>query len=126
MDARVEFLNQVREAGLDQGHFVGLLHILIGRRIESAAGTLISSGSTWRDVASLLKKVRWPREAVTELKLNPDDLPLRDRERYWYAVIGLAHVDTPEAAKAGDALVEALGKAGYVVGPAPGTKKTDA
>ena len=123
MDARVEFLNRVREAGLDRGHFVGLLHILIGRRIESAAGTLISSGNTWRDVAGLLKKVRWPREAVAELKLNPDDLPMRDRERYWYSAIAQAHVDTADAAAAGDALVAALAKAGYVVGPAPGSKR---
>jgi hypothetical protein len=124
MDARVEFLNRVRELGLDQGNFLGLLHILIGRRIESA-GALVSNGSTWRDLAALLKKVRWPRESVAELTLNPDDLPLRDRERFWYAAITQAHVDTPAAAKAGDALVEPLAKAGYVVGPAPGTKKSD-
>ena len=77
------------------------------------------------DVAGLLTKLRCPRETVAELRLDPDDLPLRDRERYWYAVIGMAHVDTPEAAKAGDALVEPLARAGYVVGPAPGTKKSD-
>jgi hypothetical protein len=124
MDARVEFLNRVRELGLDQGNFLGLLHILIGRRVE-AAGTLVSNGSTWRDVAALLKKVRWPRESVAELKLNADDLPMRDRERFWYAAIMQAHVDTPEAAEAGDALVEPLAKAGYVVGRAPGAKKTD-
>lgn len=125
MDARVEFLNRVRERGLDRGHFLGLLHILIGRRIDTAEGVLVSSGNTWRDAAALLKKTRWPREAVAELKLNPDDLPMRDRERYWYSAIAQAHVDTAEAAKAADALVEPLAKAGYVVGPAPGTKKPE-
>lgn len=124
MDARVEFLNRVREGGLDRGHFLGLLHTLIGRRIETADGKPVSAGNTWRDVAALLKKVRWAREAVAELNLSSDDLPQRDRERYWYSAITQAHVDTPEATKAGDALVEPLAGIGYVVGPAPGTKKS--
>lgn len=125
MDARVEFLNRIREQGLDRGNFLGLLHILIGRRVESTAGTLISSGVTWRDLAGLMKKVRWPREAVAELHLDPNTLPMRDRERFWYSAIAQAHVDTAEAAQAGDKLAELLAKAGYVVGPAPGGKKKD-
>jgi hypothetical protein len=123
MDARVELLNQVREQGLAEGHFLGLLHILIGRRLESADGTLISTGITWRDVAALLKKARWPKEAVRQFGLNPDDLPMRDRERFWYSAIAHARVDSPEATLAGDALAELLRKAGYVVGAAPGSGK---
>ena len=124
MDARVELLNRIREQGLDQGHFLGLLHILIGRRIE-AAGVLVSNGSTWRDVAALLKKVRWPRESVAELKIDLADLPIRDRERFWYAVISQARVDTPSAASAGDAFVEPLAAIGYAIGSAPGSKKPE-
>jgi hypothetical protein len=123
MDARIEFLNRVRELSLDQGNFLGLLHILIGRRIETGDGAVVSNGITWRDLANLMKKVRWPREAVVELKLNPDDLPMRDRERFWYSAIAHAHVDTPEAAEAGDTLAEKLARANYVIGPAPGTRK---
>jgi hypothetical protein len=125
MDARVDFLNRVRELGLDQGNFLGLLHLLIGRRLESSDNQLISNGITWRDLAGLLKKVRWPKEAVTELKLNPDDLPMRDRQRFWYVAIVHARVDSADAVKAGDALGTALTKEGFVVGPAPGTKKSE-
>jgi hypothetical protein len=120
MDARIEFLNHVRSEGLDRGQLVGLLHILIGRKIQSIEGTVVSQGITWRDAASLLKKVRWPKDAVKELKLDPENLPQRDRERYWYAVITQAHVDSEAASQAGDKLAEQLRKAGYQVGPAPG------
>jgi hypothetical protein len=123
MDARVDFLNRVREQNLDRGNFLGLLHVLIGRRLETTENQLISSGITWRDLAALLKKIRWPKESVTELNLNPDDLPMRDRERFWYVAIAHARVDSPDAHKAGDAFAAILTKAGYIVGPAPGTKK---
>ena len=55
-----------------------------------------------------------------ELGQDPADLPPRDRQKYWYAAIAHAGLDTPEARAAGDRLVEPLGKVGYVVGPAPG------
>ncbi len=125
MDARVDFLNRVREQGLDRGNLLGLLHIMIGRRIEAAEGRPVSSGITWRDLAGLLKKVRWPKESVEELKLQAEALPLRDRERFWYAAISQAGVDSPAAVQAGDALAELLRKDGYTIGPAPGTAKKD-
>src|SRR5438552_1061276 len=84
MDARVELLNRVRGEGLDRGHFLGLLHILIGRRIE-LEGAVVSNGITWRDAAALLKKVRWSKDAVADLGLDPEALPMRDRERFWYS-----------------------------------------
>lgn len=120
MDARIEFLRQVAAEGLAQGQFLGLLHLLIGRRIERADGRLVANGITWRELAALLKKIRWDKNAVRELGIDPAALPLRDRTRYWYAVITLVGVDSPRALAAGDALAEALRGAGYVVGPAPG------
>ena len=56
MDARVELLERIQAETPIQGHFLGLLNILIGRRIEKADGTLVSSGITWRDLAMMLKK----------------------------------------------------------------------
>lgn len=120
MDARQEFLEHVKELGLVRGHFLGLLNLLIGRRIEKAGGALISVGSTWREVAALLKKVRWDKDAVLELSLDPHDLPPRDRERFWFSLIAQSQVDSEEAVRTGDALAEELHRAGYVVGPAPG------
>jgi hypothetical protein len=121
MDRLRQFLGDVNQRGLARGKFLGLLNVLIGRRVALADGTLVSTGQTYREAAAQLKRVRWPREAVTELGIEPAKLPPRDRERYWYQAIVQAHVDSPQATAAGDALAEALRKAGYDIGPAPGT-----
>ena len=119
MDRLRELLDVVAERGLGTGNFLGLLHVLIGRKIALDDGTAISAGLTWRDVASLLKKLRWDREAVRELGLDPESLPPRDRERYWYLAITRARVDSPAAIAAGNRMAEALQAAGYVIGPPP-------
>jgi hypothetical protein len=119
MDRLREFLEAVRRQGVARGNFRGLLHVLIGRHIANAAGEVLSSGVSWRESAALLKKVRWEREAVRELGLEPAALPPRDRQKYWYAAI--AQADVASAAAAGDMLIEPLGKLGYIVGPAPRT-----
>jgi hypothetical protein len=120
MDRLRQFLEAVRKQGTATGHFRGLLHLLIGRRISLPEGEVVSGGMTWRELAGLLKKVRWDREAVQELGLDPAALPPRDREKYWYLAISRAGVLTPEASASADELVEALRALGYVVGPAPG------
>jgi hypothetical protein len=120
MDALVEFLEDVKQSPAVRGNFVGLLHVLIGRRLQKADGTPVSAGVTWRTVAGFLKRVRWDKEAVRELGLDPRDLPQRDRERYWYIAIVHAGVDSLKAIEAGDRLAEKLRPRGYVVGPAPG------
>lgn len=122
MDRLSQFLNQVKQQGHAQGEFLGLLHVLIGRRIQLADGTPVCDGLTWRAAAAVLKKVRWDKEAVRELGLDPANLPPRDRQRYWYVAIAQAHVDSPAACQAGDRLAQRVGKAGYVVGPAPQEK----
>ena len=119
MDRLRELLNAIKQDGHAQGNFLGLLHVLIGRRIKLPDGTEVSAGLTWRALAGILKRVRWDREAVRELGLDPAALPPRDRERFWFTAIAQAGLDTPAAAQAGDQLVEPLKKLGYVVGPAP-------
>ncbi len=122
MDVLREFLDDLKRRGLAQGHFLGFLHVLIGKRIEKADGTLIANGLSWRDLAAQLKKVRWDKMAVTEIGLNPAALPPRDRQRYWYMAIVQAGVDTPQAVQAGDLFAEQLRKVGYAVGMPPPTK----
>ena len=73
-----------------------------------------------RTLAELLRKMRWDKDVVRELGLDPDALPPRDRQRFWYLAIAAAQVDSPAATARGDALAEALRRAGYTVGPAPG------
>lgn len=119
MGGLVELLEEYKRLGPAPGGFLGLLNILIGRRIQKPDGTVLSTGLTWRDVSLLLKKTRWDIEAVRDLGLDPVDMPPRDRQRYWYAVIGQANVDSEAATKAGDQLAERLKKAGYAIGHAP-------
>jgi hypothetical protein len=121
MDRLREFLEAVRRQGVAQGHFRGLLHILIGRRVALIEGTPVSGGMTWRELSALLKKLRWDREVVRELGLDPADLPPRDRQKFWYTAIAQAGVTGPAAIAEADALVGPLRALGYVVGPAPGS-----
>lgn len=120
MDGFVEFLHIIKRDGLAQSNFLGLLNVAIGRRVQTAQGELVSAGIPWRALADVLKKIRWDKEAVRELGLDPKSLPPRDRGRYWYTAISQAEVGSEKASRAGDRFAETLVKAGYVVGPAPG------
>ncbi|MCI0459489.1 MAG: hypothetical protein L0Z62_21270 [Gemmataceae bacterium] len=122
MDALQELRDELERHKLDQGHLLGLFNVLIGRKITQADGSLVCAGLTWRELAAWLKKVRWEREAVKELGLDPEQLPPRDRQQFWYAAICRAQVDSTKATEAGDRLATRLRKLGYVVGPPPGKK----
>ncbi|HEX5269391.1 MAG TPA: hypothetical protein VFW33_02840 [Gemmataceae bacterium] len=120
MDRVRQLLNDVKQRGLAPGKLLGLLNVLIGRRVALADGTPVSAGLTYRELAGHLKRVRWEPDTVSELGLDPKALPPRDRERYWYQAIVLARVDSPQGATAGDEVAVALRAASYDVGPAPG------
>lgn len=113
MDRLREMLDRLRDQGTATGRFRSLLHLLIGRRITLADGTLVSEGMTWRSAAAALKKYRWDREAVRELGLDPKELPPRDREKYWYAAVSKANLG---AEAIDDAFVQAVREMGYEVG----------
>jgi len=119
MDGVREFLDDLKRNGLAQEKFLGLLNVVIGRRISRTDGTVLSRGVTWREAARLLKKVRWDKGAVLQLGLQPNDLPPRNREQYWYQAIALTGVDSGAATRAGDHLAKALRPHGYDIGPAP-------
>jgi hypothetical protein len=123
MDGVEKFLEELRRNGLADGHFLGLCHVLIGRRITKADGTVVSPGLTWRALAEMFKTLRWNKDAVREVGLEPADLPPRDRQRFWYTAISHAKVDSPEAVAAGDRLTALVKPLGYLISPAPGTAK---
>jgi hypothetical protein len=125
MDGLRELMNDLRRHGRARGNLLGLLNILIGRRIETSSGRVLANGLTWRNVAELLKRVRWEKEAVRDLGIDPTTLPPRDRLRFWYIAIAQARVDSEKATTAGDQLAESLRSAGYNIGPAP-SKSRDA
>src|SRR5262245_27621755 len=97
MDRLREFLNTIKEQEHAQGNFLGLLNVLVGRKVALADGTVVSEGLTWRAAAAILKKVRWDREAVADLGIDPSSLPPRDREKYWYTAIAQARIDSDAA-----------------------------
>ena len=101
------------------GRFRGLLHIVIGRTVTRPDGTRISAGLTWREVATLLKTLRFDPELGRELGADPDTLSPRDRERYWYSVIALARVDGADAVAEAEKLVAPLKDLGFVIAPPP-------
>jgi len=113
MDALRDFLEEVKHHA--QGNFLGLIHLLIGRRLKKTDGSTISNGLTWRDLAAYLKKVHWNTGCVRELGIEPEELAPRDRQRFWYTAITRAQVDSPQARQAGENLAEVLRKKGYVI-----------
>jgi len=117
MDGLREFLFDLKRQDYARENFPGVLNVLIGRQVKAHNGVLVSNGVTWRVLAEWLKKVRWHKEAVRQLGLDPAKLPPRDRLRFWYTAISQAHVDSPEGIKAGDRLAQALASAGYAVVP---------
>jgi hypothetical protein len=119
MDGVQPFLDDLRKHELVEGHFLGLIHVLIGRRITRTEGAVVSPGLTWRALADLFKTLRWDKDAVREIGLDPASLPPRDRQRYWYMAISHAKVDSPEAVAAGDRLAALVKPLGYIVSPAP-------
>jgi hypothetical protein len=121
MEGLSEFLEAVRQQGLERGNLLGLLNIAIGRRVTRADGTAVSTGTTWRALAGLLRNLRWDPQAVRELGLDPAALPPRDRQKFWYTAIAQANVGSPAASKEGDRVALLLAPLGYVVGPAPRT-----
>jgi hypothetical protein len=119
MEALRVFLGEMKQKGIARGNLLGLLNVLVGRRLQKAGGGLISTGCSWRSLAGYLKLVRWDKQAVRELGIDPATLHPRDRVRYWFQAMSQTALDSQEANQAGDRLAAVLAKAGYVVGPGP-------
>ncbi len=120
MDTLTKLLDEIKSSQKSIGNLIGFLHVLIGRKITRRSDlAVISRGMSWREMANLLKKVRWEPDVVRELGIEPSTLPPRDRQRYWYSAIAAAHVDSAKAIEAGDRFAKSLNELGYDVGPPP-------
>ncbi len=113
-DGLRHFLDAVRLQNLATGHLRALLVIAVGGRIESE-GQLLSKGSNWRELADLLKKLRWDKLQVAELGIDVKDLPPRDRSKYWYSALAKAGLDSAESARLAMRLIPELEKLGYKI-----------
>lgn len=119
MDGLREFLDAVRGHGLVAGNLRGLFHVAIGRRISRPDGTVVSAGVTWRELANLLKGMRFDKDLVAEVGGDPEELSPRDRQRFWYSAIALSRPDSPEAHAQADRLAAVVKPLGFVFGPPP-------
>jgi hypothetical protein len=117
MSSLSELLACVRSHKTMHANFLGLLNVLIGRKITTSDGKVVSSGLSWRNVAALLRSIRWNKDVVRQVGLNPTHLPPRDRARFWYVAIAQSGVDSLTAYRAGDQLAAELKEAGYLVSP---------
>lgn len=107
-------LEVIREHHLAKGRLRGVLHLLIGKSLAAADGTLLTSGLTWRQLAAALRTARFDKKLAAEVGADPETLSPRDRERFWYAVIGLAHVESAEAILEAEQVLKALKSHGIV------------
>jgi len=121
MDELRRFLETAQHHRLVAGHLRGLFHIVIGRRIVKADGTLVSAGITWRELANLLKELRFDPDLAKEFDADSEDVAPRDRQRFWYSVIALAHPDSAEAFADAELLAARLKPLGYQVAIATST-----
>ena len=110
-----DFLAKVRTAGVPQGQFLGFLHLMVGKTLVTREGTLVSQGSTWRDLSARFRQARLDRDLVSELGLKPADLPPRDREAYWFEALRRAAISSPLALEQATQLISWLEKLGYEV-----------
>jgi hypothetical protein len=119
MDALPLFFGTLKTKGLTKGHFLGFLYVVVGGRITHPDGKLVSAGMTWRILSNWLKKTRWDPESVRDLNQDPDALPPRDRQRFWFTAIAQAGLDTEAASQAGDRFADVLRAQGYTVNLPP-------
>lgn len=115
MDAIRSMLARVRSPGFPAEHFPGLLYLLIGKTLVTSDGKVASKGFTWRECASLLKTARIDPELARTLGINPDDLPPRDREKFWYVALTRFPVGSDKAQHSATALVPWLADSGLTV-----------
>jgi hypothetical protein len=107
-------LELIRDRKLASGRLRGVFHLVIARKLTRTDGTLLSAGVTWRELSQLLKSLKFERELVKELGTDPDLLAPKDREKFWYAAISLAKVDSPQARREAEELIEFLKPLGIV------------
>ncbi len=115
MEGAKEFLEAIRNTELETSHFLAVVHILIGRKIFRIDGTLVSNGMSWRKLAELLKLIRWKEEGVIQLGAKPEELPPRDRFRYWLRAISFAPLNSTAVRNEVNALANRLKEIGYRV-----------
>jgi hypothetical protein len=119
MDGTRTLLEFILARGLAEGRLRGVFHVAIGRRVTADDGTVLATGVTWRELAALLKDLKYDKEWVRAFDVDPDVIAPRDKEKFWYHAVALAKVDSAEARAEADQLAALLRPLGWTVGPPP-------
>ncbi len=110
-------LETIRERGFANNRLPGVFHLALGRRVSAADGTILSIGVTWRQLATLLKNLKYDKSLIREVGADPDTLWPRDREKMWFSVIPLARVESTAARQMADEIAVMLAPLGFIVAP---------
>jgi hypothetical protein len=121
MSGTLQLLNLLVEHQLAKGLLRGVLHICIGRTVvRTTDDAVLCTGVSWRELAALLKDSKFDRTLAVEVGADPETLHPKEREKFWYAVIGLAKVDSTAARDEADKLAKKLAAHGLGVLPPGG------
>lgn len=120
MEGTRTLLELILAHGLAEGRLRGVFHVAIGRRVTAEDGTVLATGVTWRELAALLKDMKYDKEWVRAFAADPESIAPRDKEKFWYHAVALAKVDSVEARAEADQLAILLRPLGWIVGPPPG------
>jgi len=108
-------LLKLRTQSFPHESFQGFLHVLVSGALLDSSGNRVFSGLSWRELALILKKVRWDPNMVRHLGLDPATLAPRDRERFWYQAICQSSLDSAQAKKSALRLKGWMDRYGYSV-----------
>lgn len=114
MDDVATLLEWIRARDAARGRLRGFFHLLVGHTLKHG-DKMISAGMNWRDLSKMLKLFKFDRELVRELGLDPDALPPKDREKYWYLAIAAAEISGDRARAEALELAAELAKIGIAV-----------
>ncbi|GEM_PF-292212 len=113
MDSIDQLLLVIKAKSLHLGRFLGLLNLLVAYKISDESGKEISLGLTFKQLSEKLKKNRWNPEDIEALGLKSEDLPQRDRLRFWFVALVRADIGGSKAIIEADTLAKAIKKIGY-------------
>lgn len=119
MDGTRTLLELILARKLAEGRLRGVFHIAIGRRVTADDGSVLATGVTWRELAGLLKDLKFDKEWVRAFGVDPDVIAPRDKEKFWYHAVALAKVDSAVARAEAEELASLLRPLGLTVGPPP-------